>query len=84
MHLTGGSNSVKNSYTQYRELGARTRAMLIAAAAKRWNVPASSLSAADGVVRGAGHSASYGELFDAAMKEPIPEQVALKDRRISS
>ena len=43
MHLTGGSNSVKNSYTQYRELGARTRAMLIAAAAKRWNVPASSL-----------------------------------------
>ena len=33
MHLTGGSNSVKNSYTQYRELGARTRAMLIAAAA---------------------------------------------------
>jgi isoquinoline 1-oxidoreductase subunit beta len=79
MHLTGGSNSVKNSYTQYRELGARTRAMLIAAAAKRWNVPASSLSAADGVVRGAGHTASYGELFEAAMKEPIPEQVALKD-----
>jgi isoquinoline 1-oxidoreductase beta subunit len=79
MHLTGGSNSVKNSYTQYRELGARTRAMLIAAAAKLWNVPASSLSAADGVVRGAGHSAGYGELFDAAMKEPIPEQVALKD-----
>ncbi|HVO08200.1 MAG TPA: molybdopterin cofactor-binding domain-containing protein, partial [Burkholderiaceae bacterium] len=38
MHLTGGSNSVKNSYTQYRELGARTRAMLIAAAARRWNV----------------------------------------------
>jgi isoquinoline 1-oxidoreductase beta subunit len=23
MHLTGGSNSIKNSYTQYRELGAR-------------------------------------------------------------
>ena len=79
MHLTGGSNSVKNSYTQYRELGARTRAMLIAAAAKRWNVPASSLTAAHGVVRGGGHSAGYGELFGAAMKEPIPEQVALKD-----
>ena len=30
MHLTGGSNSVKNSYTQYRELGARTKAMLLA------------------------------------------------------
>ncbi|HSW22393.1 MAG TPA: molybdopterin cofactor-binding domain-containing protein, partial [Burkholderiaceae bacterium] len=79
MHLTGGSNSVKNSYTQYRELGARTRAMLIAAAAKRWSVPASSLTAANGVVRGSGHTAGYGELFDAAMKEPIPEQVALKE-----
>ena len=38
MHLTGGSNSIKNSYTQYRELGARARAMLLAAAAARWNV----------------------------------------------
>jgi isoquinoline 1-oxidoreductase beta subunit len=24
-HLTGGSNSIKHSFTQYRELGARTR-----------------------------------------------------------
>jgi len=79
MHLTGGSNSVKNSYTQYRELGARARAMLIAAAAKRWNAPASSLAAANGVVRGGGRTAGYGELFDAAMKEPIPEQVMLKE-----
>ncbi|HET7524335.1 MAG TPA: xanthine dehydrogenase family protein molybdopterin-binding subunit [Burkholderiaceae bacterium] len=79
MHLTGGSNSVKNSYMQYRELGARTRAMLLSAAAKRWNASASSLNAANGVVRGAGHSATYGELFADAMKEPIPEQVTLKD-----
>jgi isoquinoline 1-oxidoreductase subunit beta len=79
MHLTGGSNSVKNSYMQYRELGARARAMLIAAAARQWNVPASSLSAADGVVSADGHSAGYGDFFDAAMKEPIPEQVTLKD-----
>jgi isoquinoline 1-oxidoreductase subunit beta len=79
VHVTGGSASVKNSYTQYRELGARTRAMLISAAAKRWNVPASSLTAENGMVRGSGRSASYGELFDAAMKEPIPEKIALKD-----
>jgi isoquinoline 1-oxidoreductase beta subunit len=79
VHVTGGSASVKNSYTQYRELGARTRAMLTSAAAKRWNVPAASLSAQNGVVRGAGRSATYGELFDAAMKEPVPEQVTLKD-----
>jgi isoquinoline 1-oxidoreductase subunit beta len=79
MHLTGGSNSVKNSYTQYRELGARTRAMLIGAAAEQWKVNPSSLRAQDGVVSGGGKSAPYGELFDAAMKQPIPEKVALKD-----
>lgn len=79
MHLTGGSNSVKNSYTQYRELGARTRAMLLTAAAKRWNVDVSTLSVKNGVVTGAGKSLSYGELFADAMKEPIPEKVTLKD-----
>ena len=29
IHLTGGSHSIKNSFTQYRELGARARAMLL-------------------------------------------------------
>ena len=33
MHITGGSGSIKNSYTQYREIGARTRLMLVQAAA---------------------------------------------------
>lgn len=79
MHLTGGSNSIKNSYTQYRELGARTRAMLIAAAAQQWKLPADSLKAANGRVSGGGRSAAYGTLFEAAMKQPIPEQVTLKD-----
>ncbi|MBU6437954.1 MAG: molybdopterin-dependent oxidoreductase, partial [Betaproteobacteria bacterium] len=36
MHLTGGSSSIKDSYAQYRALGARVRAMLVAAAAERW------------------------------------------------
>ncbi len=79
MHLTGGSNSVKNSYTQYRELGARTRTMLLAAAAKQWKVDAATLRAENSVVIGGTRRASYGELFDAAMKEPIPEAVTLKD-----
>jgi isoquinoline 1-oxidoreductase subunit beta len=79
LHLTGGSNSVKNSYGQYRELGARTKAMLIATAAKQWGVAPASLKAANGVVSGGGKSAGYGALFDAAMKEPIPEKVVLKD-----
>lgn len=79
MHLTGGSNSVKNSYQQYRELGARCKAMLVAAAAQGWGVPAASLKAQNGVISGAGKSAGYGEFFDAAMKLPVPEAVTLKD-----
>ncbi|QHF44862.1 carbon monoxide dehydrogenase [Pseudomonas sp. S35] len=80
MHLTGGSNSIKNSYTQYRELGARARAMLLAAAATRWNVDVASLSTQAGTVFGpAGRKASYGELAEAAMALPVPEQVTLKD-----
>jgi isoquinoline 1-oxidoreductase beta subunit len=79
MHLTGGSNSVKNSYQQYRELGARTKAMLVSAAAQNWGVPAASLKAENGVISGAGKSAGYGEFFEAAMKQPVPEAVTLKD-----
>lgn len=79
MHLTGGSNSVKNSYMQYRELGARTKAMLLAAAAKQWGVSAATVTAKNGVITAAGRRVTYGDLFDAAMKEPIPESVALKN-----
>ncbi len=79
IHLTGGSNSIKNSYQQYRELGARTKAMLVAAAAESWGVPAASLKAENGVISGGGKSAGYGEFFDAAMKGTVPEAVTLKD-----
>ena len=79
-HLTGGSNSIKNSFTQYRELGARTRAMLVQAAAARWGVDAASLRTEPGVVLGAGgRRASYGELAEAAMAQAVPERVTLKD-----
>ncbi len=79
MHLTGGSMSVKNSYLQYRELGARTRAMLVAAAARQWGVAPAGLTASNGVVSGNGMSAGYGELFESAMNEPVPAAVTLKD-----
>ena len=80
MHLTGGSNSIKNSYTQYRELGARARAMLLSAAATKWNVDASTLRTQAGTVIGpGGRKAGYGELAEAAMALPVPEKVTLKD-----
>jgi isoquinoline 1-oxidoreductase subunit beta len=80
MHITGGSGSIAHSYTQYRELGARTRAMLVAAAAAQWNVDAARLRTRNGVVIGpGGKQLGYGELAEAAMKLPVPTTVALKD-----
>ena len=80
IHITGGSGAIKNSYTQYRELGARTRAMLMAAAAAQWGVDVSALGTQQGVVIGpGGKRLGYGELAAAAMKLPVPEKVALKD-----
>lgn len=82
MHLTGGSNSVKNSFTQYRELGARARAMLLAAAAQRWNVDAASLSTRAGAVLAPdGRKLAYGELAEAAAALPVPQSVKLKDAK---
>jgi len=80
MHITGGSGSIAHSYTQYRELGARTRAMLISAAAAQWKTDASALRTRNGVVIGpGGKQLGYGELAEAAMKLPVPETVTLKD-----
>ncbi|MBX3608731.1 MAG: xanthine dehydrogenase family protein molybdopterin-binding subunit [Hydrogenophaga sp.] len=80
LHITGGSNSIKNSFMQYRELGARTRAMLLAAAAGRWKVDVASLRTEAGQVIGpGGKRLGYGELADAAMQGPVPEAVVLKD-----
>jgi isoquinoline 1-oxidoreductase beta subunit len=80
MHLTGGSTAIKNSYTQYRELGARTRAMLVQAAAAQWGVPVGSLATERGVVIGpGGKRLDYGALAEAAMALPVPAQVTLKD-----
>jgi isoquinoline 1-oxidoreductase beta subunit len=42
IQVVGGSTSMKNSWMQYREIGARMRAMLVGAAAKRFGLPAGS------------------------------------------
>ena len=80
MHITGGSGSIAHSFTQYRELGARTRAMLLSAAAAQWKIPVASLRTQNGVVIGpGGKQLGYGELAEAAMALPVPEAVTLKD-----
>ena len=50
IQMVGGSGSIAHSFDQYRELGAKTRAMLIAAAADRYFPDFAAMSAAfDGV-----------------------------------
>lgn len=78
---TGGSTSVANSWEQLRRAGAAARAMLVAAAAQRWNVPADSITIEKGVLKSGGHSGTFGAFAEAAAELPVPEQVTLKDPR---
>src|SRR5881392_569505 len=67
IQMVGGSGSIAHSFQQYRELGARTRAMLVAAAAEQWKVAPGQCRAESSVVHGPnGQSAKYAELADAA------------------
>ena len=80
MQMTGGSSSLNSSWDQHRKLGASMREMLKAAAAKRWKVNLSEVSAAEGYVTHAKHGKlSYGELANEANHMPFPKDVKLKD-----
>ncbi len=77
---TGGSTSLANSWEQLRRAGATAREMLIAAAARTWNVDPQGLKAEKGFVidlRG-GRRFSYGELTAKAASLPPPADVKLK------
>jgi isoquinoline 1-oxidoreductase subunit beta len=80
IQVTGNSNAIRASWQPLREAGATARAMLIAAAAKRWNVDPASCRALNGEVL---HAPSerrlkYGELAADAARLPVPAKVALK------
>ena len=78
---TGGSTAMANSWTQLRQAGATARAMLVAAAASEWKVPAGEITVSEGVVshEKSGKKATFGELAVRAAKMPIPTEVKLKD-----
>src|SRR5580658_6352202 len=79
IQMVGGSGSIAHSFQQYRELGARTRAMLVAAAAQQWKVRPEQCRTEASVVYGPGRvSAKYSDLADAAAHLPVPEAVPLK------
>ncbi len=74
---TGGSTGMANSYMQMRQAGAAARAMLVAAAAKQWGVPAGEIAVANGRVTHSSHSATFGELATAAALLPAPDLASL-------
>jgi isoquinoline 1-oxidoreductase beta subunit len=80
IQMVGGSGSIAHSFQQYRELGAKTRAMLVAAAADQWKVAPAQCRAEASVVHGpSGQSATYADLAQAAAKQPVPATVQVKD-----
>ncbi len=80
MQGTGGSTSMANSWDQLRQAGAAARAMLVQAAAVRWQVPPEQLAVSDGIVsHPSGKHASFGELAASAGKLPVPRDLKLKD-----
>ena len=80
IQMVGGSGSIAHSFRQYRELGAKTRAMLITAAAKNWNVSSETLRTEPSVVIGpGGKRATYAELAKAASTTPVSTNVRLKN-----
>ena len=80
---TDGSRSTRHFFDPMRRCGAAARTMLEAAAAARWQVPASQVEAKNHEVvhRPTGRRASYGSLAKAAASQPVParETLRLKD-----
>ena len=73
----GGSDSIPEAWADHRQFGANARAMLLAAAAKRWNVDVATLTTREGVIRHVdGRSMRYGELAALASTLPAPANPA--------
>ena len=78
--FSNGSRSVRASQKMVQQVGASGRERLIAAAAARWNVPASECTAALSVVthNPSGQTLRYGELAADAAKIKLAKEPAIK------
>jgi isoquinoline 1-oxidoreductase subunit beta len=81
LQATGGSTSLRAFWTPLRTAGATARAMLVQAAAQKWQVDPAACTTANGLVL---HNASnrkldFGALSEAAGKITPPKNVPLKD-----
>jgi isoquinoline 1-oxidoreductase beta subunit len=81
--VTGGSGAIPHSWERLRKAGATARHMLVEAASKKLNVPASELTTENSFVihSATGKKLGYGELSTDAMSVAVPAEVKLKDRK---
>ena len=82
MQMTGGSSALISSWEQHRKIGAMMREMLKAAAAEKWGVPVTEVTARESYLH---HSTkgklSYGEVAEQAAKMKAPAEVTLKSAK---
>ncbi|MEE9372972.1 MAG: molybdopterin cofactor-binding domain-containing protein [Saprospiraceae bacterium] len=78
--VAGGSQSIRHDWELLRKTGATAKAMLVTAAAKRWEVEASTLTVAKGIITNAkGETLGYGDVAANIVDMPVPEEISLKD-----
>ncbi|WFO16002.1 molybdopterin-dependent oxidoreductase [Cellulophaga baltica 4] len=77
---TDGSKSVRLLYEEMRKIGAATKAVLIAAAAKKWEIAAEDCHAENHfILNTQGDKIAFGDLVEIAKTLEVPEEVQLKD-----
>lgn len=78
IQITGGSSTTWSEFDRYRQTGALTRALLMQAAAKQWNVPVTELRTENGAVIHGTQQLRYGQLVETASQLETPTSVTLK------
>jgi isoquinoline 1-oxidoreductase beta subunit len=78
IQITGGSSTTWSEFDRYRQAGALTRALLLAAAAEELGVEVATLRTENGFVISGDKKISYGELVETAAKLETPKAVTLK------
>jgi isoquinoline 1-oxidoreductase subunit beta len=78
---TGGSTSMRADWSDLRRAAATARAVLVQAAAKKWNVDPAGCSVTRGTVThgASGRTATYASLVPLAVTLPLPKEAPLKD-----
>jgi isoquinoline 1-oxidoreductase/isoquinoline 1-oxidoreductase beta subunit len=75
---TGGSSSIRAHWTQLRQAGADTRALIVAAAAQDLAISASDIQTKDGYVIAGGERYPYGQFVSTAKSIEVPVETPLK------